>query len=245
MHLPSRRTRVALLAGCATLGLAATASADPVAGLDGAGKLTVDFAGADQVTLGGAPGGVVTLNGADTAFDAADVKTIEVREDPAGADANTVDLSAVTAASYPQLTSTLIKATGGNDTLTGTQRNDRIEGGIGADTMNGVDGDDTLVWNNGEGSDVMNGGDGVDTIENNGANAGPAVDETYTVETNGPRFLFSWPNSRISVMGGEQAASVLATVKRDGLRAEGKAWSSAEEAAFKDPIRQRFEEEGE
>jgi 3-methylcrotonyl-CoA carboxylase beta subunit len=60
----------------------------------------------------------------------------------------------------------------------------------------------------------------------------------------GPRFLFSWPNSRISVMGGEQAASVLATVKRDGLRAEGKEWSNAEEAAFKEPIRQRFEEEG-
>lgn len=60
----------------------------------------------------------------------------------------------------------------------------------------------------------------------------------------GPRFLFSWPNSRISVMGGEQAASVLATVKRDGLRAEGKDWSGAEEAAFKEPIRQRFEEEG-
>jgi 3-methylcrotonyl-CoA carboxylase beta subunit len=60
----------------------------------------------------------------------------------------------------------------------------------------------------------------------------------------GPRFLFSWPNSRISVMGGEQAAAVLATVKRDGLRAEGKDWSSAEEAAFKEPIRQRFEQEG-
>jgi 3-methylcrotonyl-CoA carboxylase beta subunit len=59
-----------------------------------------------------------------------------------------------------------------------------------------------------------------------------------------PRFLFSWPNSRISVMGGEQAASVLATVKRDGLKAEGKDWSSEEEAAFKAPIRQRFEEEG-
>ena len=111
-------------------------------------------------------------------------------EDAAGVDANTVDLSAVSAAAYTQLTSTLIKSTGGNDVLTGTQRNDRIEGGTGADTMNGSDGDDTLVWNNGEGSDVMNGGDGVDTIENNGAGAGPAVDETYTVETSGARFLF-------------------------------------------------------
>ncbi|WP_114009070.1 carboxyl transferase domain-containing protein [Cohaesibacter intestini] len=59
-----------------------------------------------------------------------------------------------------------------------------------------------------------------------------------------PRFLFSWPNSRISVMGGEQAANVLATVKRDNIEADGGAWSEEEEAAFKDPIQQRFEAEG-
>ncbi len=59
-----------------------------------------------------------------------------------------------------------------------------------------------------------------------------------------PRFLFSWPNSRISVMGGEQAASVLATIKREGFEAEGKAWSAAEEEVFKAPIRARYEAEG-
>ena len=59
-----------------------------------------------------------------------------------------------------------------------------------------------------------------------------------------PRFLFTWPNARISVMGGEQAASVLAQVKRDNLIAEGKSWSAEEEAAFKAPIRQKYEEEG-
>jgi 3-methylcrotonyl-CoA carboxylase beta subunit len=59
-----------------------------------------------------------------------------------------------------------------------------------------------------------------------------------------PRFLFSWPNSRISVMGGEQAASVLATVRRDNLAAEGKSWSSDEEEAFKAPVRTKYEEEG-
>jgi 3-methylcrotonyl-CoA carboxylase beta subunit len=59
-----------------------------------------------------------------------------------------------------------------------------------------------------------------------------------------PRFLFSWPNSRISVMGGEQAASVLATVHRDALEARGETWPAAEEAAFKAPIRERFEAEG-
>ncbi|MFN7320341.1 MAG: carboxyl transferase domain-containing protein [Methylobacterium sp.] len=59
-----------------------------------------------------------------------------------------------------------------------------------------------------------------------------------------PRFLFTWPNSRISVMGGEQAASVLATVKRDNIEAEGKSWSKDEEEAFKAPIRAKYEEEG-
>ncbi|HWF76888.1 MAG TPA: carboxyl transferase domain-containing protein, partial [Caulobacteraceae bacterium] len=54
-----------------------------------------------------------------------------------------------------------------------------------------------------------------------------------------PRFMFSWPNSRISVMGGEQAASVLATVNRDADK-----WTAAEEEAFKAPIRQRYEDEG-
>jgi 3-methylcrotonyl-CoA carboxylase beta subunit len=60
----------------------------------------------------------------------------------------------------------------------------------------------------------------------------------------GPRFLFTWPNARISVMGGEQAASVLATVRRDNIEAEGKTWSAAEEDAFKTPIRAQYEAEG-
>jgi len=59
-----------------------------------------------------------------------------------------------------------------------------------------------------------------------------------------PRFLWMWPNARISVMGGEQAASVLATVKRDGIELKGGSWSTAEENAFKTPIRERYEAEG-
>ncbi|MCC0017215.1 MAG: methylcrotonoyl-CoA carboxylase [Rhodobiaceae bacterium] len=59
-----------------------------------------------------------------------------------------------------------------------------------------------------------------------------------------PRFLFMWPNARISVMGGEQAASVLATVKRDNIEAEGGNWSAGDEDAFKAPIRAKYEEEG-
>ena len=56
-----------------------------------------------------------------------------------------------------------------------------------------------------------------------------------------PRFLWMWPNARIGVMGGEQAASVLARVRRDGIEAKGGAWPQAEEDAFKTPIREKFE----
>jgi 3-methylcrotonyl-CoA carboxylase beta subunit len=59
-----------------------------------------------------------------------------------------------------------------------------------------------------------------------------------------PRFLWMWPNARISVMGGEQAASVLATVKRDGIELKGGEWSADEEEAFKDPIREQYEHQG-
>ncbi len=60
----------------------------------------------------------------------------------------------------------------------------------------------------------------------------------------GARFLWMWPNARISVMGGEQAASVLATVKRDGIEAAGGHWSAEEEEAFKAPIREQYERQG-
>ncbi|WJF92083.1 carboxyl transferase domain-containing protein [Paraburkholderia bonniea] len=59
-----------------------------------------------------------------------------------------------------------------------------------------------------------------------------------------PRFLWMWPNARISVMGGEQAASVLATVKRDGVEAKGGTWSAEQEAAFKQPVLEQYEHQG-
>jgi len=59
-----------------------------------------------------------------------------------------------------------------------------------------------------------------------------------------PRFLWMWPNARISVMGGEQAATVLATVRRDGIEAKGGSWSAEDEQAFKAPIRAQYEREG-
>ncbi len=58
-----------------------------------------------------------------------------------------------------------------------------------------------------------------------------------------PRFMFMWPNARISVMGGEQAASVLATVKRDGLR-DGETWEAADEEKFRDGIRSDYDKQG-
>jgi 3-methylcrotonyl-CoA carboxylase beta subunit len=59
-----------------------------------------------------------------------------------------------------------------------------------------------------------------------------------------PRLLWMWPNARISVMGGEQAASVLATVRREGIEARGGAWSDAEEEAFRSPILDQYERQG-
>ncbi|HEY6336591.1 MAG TPA: carboxyl transferase domain-containing protein, partial [Alphaproteobacteria bacterium] len=59
-----------------------------------------------------------------------------------------------------------------------------------------------------------------------------------------PRFLWMWPNARISVMGGEQAASVLATVRRDNIEAKGGTWAAEDEEAFKQPLRAQYEAQG-
>jgi 3-methylcrotonyl-CoA carboxylase beta subunit len=59
-----------------------------------------------------------------------------------------------------------------------------------------------------------------------------------------PRFLWMWPNARISVMGGEQAAAVLATVRRDSIEARGGTWTAEDEEAFRTPIREQYETQG-
>jgi len=59
-----------------------------------------------------------------------------------------------------------------------------------------------------------------------------------------PRFMWTWPNSRISVMGGEQAASVLATLRRDAIESKGENWTAEQEDEFKNPIRQQYERQG-
>jgi 3-methylcrotonyl-CoA carboxylase beta subunit len=60
----------------------------------------------------------------------------------------------------------------------------------------------------------------------------------------GPRFLWMWPNARISVMGGEQASMVLSQVRRDNIEAKGESWSAAEEETFRKPIREQYESQG-
>ena len=60
----------------------------------------------------------------------------------------------------------------------------------------------------------------------------------------GPRFVWMWPNARISVMGGEQAASVLATVRRDNFERRGEDWSDEDEVAFRAPIVEQYDREG-
>ncbi|MFO0336981.1 MAG: carboxyl transferase domain-containing protein, partial [Pseudomonadota bacterium] len=59
-----------------------------------------------------------------------------------------------------------------------------------------------------------------------------------------PRLLFQWPNARTSVMGGEQAATVLATIRREQLQAAGREWPADEEAEFMAPIRRQYEDQG-
>jgi 3-methylcrotonyl-CoA carboxylase beta subunit len=60
----------------------------------------------------------------------------------------------------------------------------------------------------------------------------------------GPRFLWMWPNARISVMGGEQAASVLGLLRQEATQARGGAWSAEDDDAFKAPIREQYERQG-
>ena len=155
MQFPSRRARVALLASAGALHGRRPGRRRTHDRLRRRHRqLTIGFAGTDEVEVT-VDAGKVAVNGVATTTDADDVKALEVREAADGTEINEIDLSAVTAAGFPQLASTLVRAEGGNDDITGTQLSDRIEGGRQDDVMRGGDGDDTLVWNNGEGSDEL------------------------------------------------------------------------------------------
>jgi RTX calcium-binding nonapeptide repeat (4 copies) len=192
MRMPSRRTRVALLAGVATLGIAGTASASTAVYTTDTNVL--------ELTIDGAPGidkveciaGKVKFNGADPTRVPADGKTetgcaasvgLEVDEpDKTTATSNAVDLRGITRSEWTGLATATspfaINMGGGNDTVFGTEFADAITPADGDDTVNANDGADTLIWNPGHDSDVMNGGDGRDTVVDNGGGG----DEQFVVK---------------------------------------------------------------
>ena len=192
MQLPSRRSRVLLLAAGATLGLAGTASASSAVYTTDTNVL--------QITVDGAPGtdkieciaGKVKFNGADPTRVPADGKVetgcaasvgLTVDEpDKTTATDNTLDLRGVTRDEWTGLAASTtpfpINMGGGKDTVFGTEFADTIVPGNGDDTVKANDGADTLIWNPGQASDVMTGGDGRDTVVDNGGN----VDEQFVIK---------------------------------------------------------------
>jgi hypothetical protein len=192
MSFPSRRARIVMLAGVATLGIAGTASASSAVYTTDTNQLqiTVDGApGTDTVTC---VGGFVKFNGADPARVPADGKvttgcgasvSLKVDEpDLNTATNNTLDLRGITRAEWTGLatgtTPFSITMGGGNDTVFGTEFADSIAPGNGDDIVNANAGDDTMIWRPGEASDVMNGGDGRDTVLDEGGGG----DEQFVVK---------------------------------------------------------------
>jgi len=180
------KARTGLIAGAATMALlalpgianaAVTSAFDP-----GTGALTATVTAATPLTITCVGGDVKLSDGTNTTnpgggmgtVDCEDVKSITVTGDDA---ANTINLEGV-AAEYSALTSVLVNAGDGVDTIIGSQHADRLVGQRGNDIVSGRGGNDTIVWNGGEGDDENNGEDGVDTIEVNGA----GVAETFTVK---------------------------------------------------------------
>jgi RTX calcium-binding nonapeptide repeat (4 copies) len=193
MSLPSRRARIAMLTGVATLGIAGTASASTAVYTTDTNQL--------QITVDGAPGtdlitcdvnGKIKFNGADPTRVPADANvetgcaapvSLKVDEpDLTTATANILDLRGVTRKEFTGLaasaTPLAINMGGGNDTVFGTEFADVITPGNNDDVVDGNAGDDTLVWNPGQASDVMNGGDGRDLVVDNGG----GVDEQFVIK---------------------------------------------------------------
>ena len=186
---PSRmnlKARTGVLAGVATMAVLAVpgiANAAVTSAFDpGTGALTATVTAATPLTITCVGGDVKLSDGTNTTnpgggmgtVDCVDVKSIVVTGDN---DANTINLEGV-AGEYSALTSVLVNAGDGVDTIIGSQHADRLVGQRGNDIVSGRGGNDTIVWNGGEGDDENNGEDGVDTIEVNGA----AVAETFTVK---------------------------------------------------------------
>lgn len=190
MQLPTRRARVALLAGCAgALGFAGPANAavttadyDTVTAL-----LKVEFDGDTNIAITCDAAGKVKINGADPTRSGASAGTtgcgaptaLTVTEAPGNdASANVVDLRGVTKASFTALAKSTINTADGTDTILGSEIADTIDPGDEDDTVAGNGGDDVMIWNPGDDDDVMNGEAGVDTVLDNGG----AVDEQFVVK---------------------------------------------------------------
>jgi Ca2+-binding RTX toxin-like protein len=183
-------------AAAAALAFPAAASADPQSTIN-AGVLTVTGDADDAIAIT-CVANAVQVNGVTVGGGACDAITSIVAT--GGADANTIDLSAVTDADqdpavvtdYPAITSVTIDGGGGPDAITGSEHTDTMRGGDGDDRIvgdenkapgsfdvfEGQGGNDTLVWNPGQDSDKMDGGDGADTIEMNGGGGA----EQFTVK---------------------------------------------------------------
>ena len=186
MQFPSRSTRIALLAGCAMLGLAGTASAASTSNYDTTTKvLSVVVDGVDKVEVV-CDTGNVKVDGADPTRDGAPGGAtgcaapleLSVTEKAGTSDGNDVDLRGVTKLDFSGLTKSTIDTGAGNDTIRGTEIGDTIDPGDNDDTVSGHDGNDTMIWNPGDDSDRMNGGDGVDTVHDNGGGG----DEEFVVK---------------------------------------------------------------
>jgi Ca2+-binding RTX toxin-like protein len=160
-----------VLAGAATaalLALPGVANAAVTSSVTG-GALAVSSDAGDAITITCAAGNV-QINGANPGTGAAacnSITSIDVQGGPGG---NTIDLTGVTKALFPNITSVLADGNEGVDTILGSEHADRLIGGDLNDTTEGRDGDDTLVWNPGDDTDVNEGGAGTDTIEVNGGN---------------------------------------------------------------------------
>jgi Ca2+-binding RTX toxin-like protein len=197
MQFPSRRARIALLAGCATLGIAGTASAATTStavydtqtnvlsiAVSGTGtdELTCDPA-TKKVKFNGANPTRIPDDGKPDTGCAASVGLKVDEADKVTATDNTLDLRGVTRSDWTGLAgganNIAITMGGGPDTVEGTEFADSITPGDAADVVHGNAGNDTMIWNPGEDNDVMNGEAGVDTVIDNGV---PTVDETFVVK---------------------------------------------------------------
>jgi Ca2+-binding RTX toxin-like protein len=186
MQFPSRRTRIALLAGTATLAFAGTASAASTSDFNTATKvLSVTVEGPDGVEVV-CDDGAVKVDGGDPARDGARAGATDcavpvelvVAEKAGTTDGNDVDLRGVTRGDFTSLAKSTIDTGAGSDSILGTAIGDTIDPGDDDDKVSGLDGNDTLIWNPGDDSDEMNGGDGVDTVLDNGGGG----DEEFVVK---------------------------------------------------------------